>query len=178
MQSASSRIWTRVAVSISNDDNHYTTGTSRDNCIWWGGSYFGYLIVVLPNCFPWPHTSVFWALSRRRKTLSIGKLSLTSDYHLFSLRKGGLRDKHYVRDEKVKTTVLKRIKERSTEFYVAEILVLIWWENIAIERNGVEKYGWDPQRTRFILMYTTCSCVSNYSCTIGKSITFWRTLVL
>ena len=29
MQSASSRIWTRVAVSISYDDNHYTTGTSH-----------------------------------------------------------------------------------------------------------------------------------------------------
>ena len=29
MQSASSRIWTRVAVSISYDDNHYTTGTSE-----------------------------------------------------------------------------------------------------------------------------------------------------
>ena len=26
MQSVSSRIWTRVAVSISYDDNHYTTG--------------------------------------------------------------------------------------------------------------------------------------------------------
>ena len=28
MQSASSRIWTRIAVSISYDDNHYTTVTS------------------------------------------------------------------------------------------------------------------------------------------------------
>ena len=28
MQSVSSSIWTRVAVSISYDDNHYTTGTS------------------------------------------------------------------------------------------------------------------------------------------------------
>ena len=28
MHSASSRIWTRVTVSISYDDNHYTTGTS------------------------------------------------------------------------------------------------------------------------------------------------------
>ena len=28
MQSVSSRIWTRVAVSISSDDNDYTTGTS------------------------------------------------------------------------------------------------------------------------------------------------------
>ena len=27
MQSVSSRIWTRVAVSISYDDKHYTTGT-------------------------------------------------------------------------------------------------------------------------------------------------------
>ena len=29
MQSVSSRIWTRVAVSISYDDNNYTTGTSK-----------------------------------------------------------------------------------------------------------------------------------------------------
>ena len=29
MQSVSSRIWTRVAVSISYDDSHYTTGTSK-----------------------------------------------------------------------------------------------------------------------------------------------------
>ena len=28
MQSVSSWIWTRVAVSISYDDNHYTTGTN------------------------------------------------------------------------------------------------------------------------------------------------------
>ena len=28
MQSVSSRIWTRVTVSISYDDNHYTTGTA------------------------------------------------------------------------------------------------------------------------------------------------------
>ena len=31
MQSVSSRIWTCVAVSISYDDNHYTTGTSKLN---------------------------------------------------------------------------------------------------------------------------------------------------
>ena len=29
MQSVSFRIWTRVAVSISYDDNQYTTGTSK-----------------------------------------------------------------------------------------------------------------------------------------------------
>ena len=29
MQSVSSRIWTRVAVSISYDDNYFTTGTSK-----------------------------------------------------------------------------------------------------------------------------------------------------
>ena len=32
MQSVSSRICTRVAVSISYDDNHYTTGTSYHKC--------------------------------------------------------------------------------------------------------------------------------------------------
>ena len=31
MQSVSSRIWTRVAVSISYDDNDYTTGTSQND---------------------------------------------------------------------------------------------------------------------------------------------------
>ena len=41
MQSVSSRIWTRVAVSISYDDNHYTTGTSLFNGI---STYMGYLI--------------------------------------------------------------------------------------------------------------------------------------
>ena len=37
MQSVSSRIWTRVAVSISYDDNDYTTGTSMmdNNDGWW-----------------------------------------------------------------------------------------------------------------------------------------------
>ena len=29
MQPISSRIWTRVAMYISRDDNHYTTGTSK-----------------------------------------------------------------------------------------------------------------------------------------------------
>ena len=33
MQSLSSRIWTRVAVSISYDDNHFTTGTSIQFCM-------------------------------------------------------------------------------------------------------------------------------------------------
>ena len=33
MQSVSSRIWTRVAVFISYDDNHYTTGTSKSESL-------------------------------------------------------------------------------------------------------------------------------------------------
>ena len=35
MQSVSSRIWTRVAVFISYDDNDYTTGTSKNARPWW-----------------------------------------------------------------------------------------------------------------------------------------------
>ena len=35
MQSVSSRIWTRVAVFISYDDNDYTTGSGRvDTAVW------------------------------------------------------------------------------------------------------------------------------------------------
>ena len=34
MQLVSSRIWNRIAVSISYDDNHYTTGTSIKNCVY------------------------------------------------------------------------------------------------------------------------------------------------
>ena len=33
MQSISSSIWTRVAVSISYDENHYTTGTSLNTLL-------------------------------------------------------------------------------------------------------------------------------------------------
>ena len=33
MQSVTSRIWTRVVVSISYDDNYYTTGTSLNICL-------------------------------------------------------------------------------------------------------------------------------------------------
>ena len=53
MQSVSSRILTRVTVSISYDDNHYTTGTSRklsiDSC--WVCSHFE----GFQYCFPFPH---------------------------------------------------------------------------------------------------------------------------
>ena len=47
MQSVSSRIWTRVAMSISYDNNHSTTGTASD-CLM---SYPGYLLggSVLPS---------------------------------------------------------------------------------------------------------------------------------
>ena len=44
MQSVSSRIWSRVAVSTSCDDNHYTTGTSNEEEIMWekpSGKMFG-----------------------------------------------------------------------------------------------------------------------------------------
>ena len=42
MQSVSSRIWTRVAVSISNDDNDYTTGTSIL-------MYVGHFFLIIPK---------------------------------------------------------------------------------------------------------------------------------
>ena len=45
MQSASSKIWTRVAVSISYDDNHYITGTSqKDYKEYYLNIYFKYTL--------------------------------------------------------------------------------------------------------------------------------------
>ena len=46
MQSVSSRIWTRVAVSNSYDDNDYTTGTSlSDNKYISGVTFFGFFFL-------------------------------------------------------------------------------------------------------------------------------------
>ena len=59
MQSVSSKIWTRVAVSISYDDNHYTTGTSfflqplRSGRIWHKVNFFNgmstFVDYLMPN---------------------------------------------------------------------------------------------------------------------------------
>ena len=53
MQSVSSRIWIRVAVSISYDDNHYTTGTSKHH-----GHLEVQLITVGQPTYWW--TLVYW----------------------------------------------------------------------------------------------------------------------
>ena len=52
MQSVSSRIWTRVAVSISYGDNHYTTGTTAVAIdiykvfVWQTVTYMGYSVKI------------------------------------------------------------------------------------------------------------------------------------
>ena len=59
MQSVSSRIWTHVAVSISYDDNHYTTGTSII-ILWLFQSV--YLVIAFGKS-PWRHTvftQIWW----------------------------------------------------------------------------------------------------------------------
>ena len=68
MQSVSSRIWTRVAVSISNDDNHDTTGTST-------------LIVVerLDKC-------VTFCSESRRRILCHTDMTMKSLLRLFDLQ--------------------------------------------------------------------------------------------
>ena len=50
--------------------------------------------------------------------------------------KDDLRGKYYACDEGVKTAVMKWLKEQSTEFYQAEIYVLIRRWNIVTERNN------------------------------------------
>ena len=50
MQSVSSRIWTRVAVSISYDDNHYSTGTSIVLVLtWWTSTSWSASLNVFQN---------------------------------------------------------------------------------------------------------------------------------
>ena len=67
MQSGSSRIWTRVAVSNSCDDNHYTTGTSDDMiCKRWVCWQFIFInklqlvciVVLLSKCFNYYYQSL------------------------------------------------------------------------------------------------------------------------
>ena len=55
--------------------------------------------------------------------------------------KESLSVRHCANDEEVKTVEMKWLKEKSTEFYKAEIYALIRKWNIAIERNAdyVEK---------------------------------------
>ena len=61
MQSVSSRIWTRVTVSISYDDNHYTTGTNS-SVSWW--SFNGQQ--VSSSLQDSSHNSIVWKVSIRR----------------------------------------------------------------------------------------------------------------
>ena len=56
MQSVSSRIWTRVAVFISNDDNNYTTGTSILSMLLYVSG--GVLVSVDPNSLGRQHQNL------------------------------------------------------------------------------------------------------------------------
>ena len=47
MQSVLERIWTRVAMSISYEDNHYTTGTSKGGLNGVGGCSRGIIVKAL-----------------------------------------------------------------------------------------------------------------------------------
>ena len=56
MKSVSSRVWTRVAVFISYDDNHYTTGTSKHA----GRMFFRYFRSFCFVCIIWFCPDTFW----------------------------------------------------------------------------------------------------------------------
>ena len=95
------------------------------------------------------------ALSCKERTSSIGKLGFTSNYNLFGPMKERLKDKHYPSDEKIKTAMIKWLKERPAEFYESVIYALIRKGKIPIKINGVyvEKKGCDQEMTSFILKY-------------------------
>ena len=56
MHSVSFRIWTRVAVSISYDDNHYTTGTSFMILFY----VFNIIIIIIYD----QHLNIFYLIAR------------------------------------------------------------------------------------------------------------------
>ena len=64
MQSVSSRVWTRVAVSKSYDDNHYTTGTSMEAMV---------ILIVIP---------ALWMITKGAQ--SVGKWRTSRDYINYS----------------------------------------------------------------------------------------------
>ena len=79
MQSVSSRIWTRVAVSISDDDNHYISGTSTSSKFYLlthpilakTKNQILIFFFAYQNCEPPPHTHTsqflfFFLLKRTR----------------------------------------------------------------------------------------------------------------
>ena len=68
MQSVSSRIWTRVAVSISDDDNHYTTGTTYLHTL------SNYIKCPVSFCLPLYSISVRITKTRHFDSIHRGKM--------------------------------------------------------------------------------------------------------
>ena len=77
MQSVSSRIWIRVAVSISYDDNHYTTGTSK--------KLFVICVLIVFNKF-WPKVFV-------RRKVFVNKSFFSESFKIVLKRIGMLQKK-------------------------------------------------------------------------------------
>ena len=84
MQSVSSRIWTRVVVSISYDDNHYTTGTSLIQ-VWLKTTELGFFVIL-------SFSSAFWLVSFYQSSIdekvTLGATPNLSSLYLSSVFKG------------------------------------------------------------------------------------------
>ena len=88
-----------------------------------------------------------------------------SDDHIFAPMKEGLRGKHYAHDEEVKTAVMKNNQQNFI------------WQGYKLSFKGgtLKEVGMWYTKTNFILMYDTCSCVGNNSCSKEKGITYFFT---
>ena len=90
MQSVSSRIWTRVAVSISCDDNHYTTGTSTCKLVNAPPSGL-YILYKLPKLYS-PFQGFIWSIlriyDRKKKYKWQAKWNKTWDILIILLYRG------------------------------------------------------------------------------------------
>ena len=76
MQSVSSRIWTHVAVSISSDCNHYTTGTS-------------FIIVLRPVSFSLQHQQGSLSSPSENKFLQVSRIFFSEFWPILSMVHSG-----------------------------------------------------------------------------------------
>ena len=68
MQSISSRIWTRVVVSISYDDNHYTMGTSNFILL------MSYFVIRYDQLRLWLRLAMFLKFDKKTNVIDIKQI--------------------------------------------------------------------------------------------------------
>ena len=124
MQSASSRIWTCVAVSISYVDNHYTTGTSQVNSFFHSGVLSGILHILYDN------THILFLLANWKVVrIDLHMISLSHNYLVEHISEFKMTLKlQFQRQKKVILMVNMKCFILKTSFHLDVIIYEIIWQ--------------------------------------------------